>query len=160
MPLGKSQRRSERPVSSEAEVTAHLGTGQWLAVRRFLLRQGEKLRPIDDGHEAQLNDAFGSSIRLRLQDSNCFAAMAMAVAKLQRELGVCIPWKAKCLDLSKAYKQFCVSDRDRSLSVIVIFDKRNGHMVRGKCADFGAAASVFSALPLHQGAERCVFLFL
>ena len=41
----------------------------------------------------------------------------MAVAKSQRELGVCIPWKAKCLDLSKACKQFCVSERDRSLSV-------------------------------------------
>ena len=133
------------PFSSEAEVTAHLGTGQWLAVRRFLLRQGEKLRPIDDGHEAQLNDAFGSSIRLRLQDSNYFAAMAMAVAKLQRELGVCIPWKAKCLDLSKAYKQFCVSDRDRSLSVIVIFDEKGAATwYVANALMFGAAASVFS----------------
>ena len=49
------------------EVRAHLETNQWLVVRRFLLHEGEKLRPIDDGHEAQLNDAFGSSIRLRFQ---------------------------------------------------------------------------------------------
>ncbi|CAE7532121.1 unnamed protein product, partial [Symbiodinium necroappetens] len=111
------------PLATEEEVTRHLGTSQWLAVRRFLLQQGGKLRPIDDGHEAHLNDAYGSSIRLRLQDSNYFAAMAMAIAKMEKDLGVSIPWVAKCLDLSKAYKQFCVSERDRSLSVIAIFDE-------------------------------------
>ena len=133
------------PFAAKEEVTRHLGTPQWLAVRRFLLQQGGKLRPIDDGHEAHLNDAYGSSIRLRLQDSNYFAAMAMAIAKMEKDLGVCIPWVAKCLDLSKAYKQFCVSERDRSLSVIVIFDEAGvPTWYVANSLIFGAAASVFS----------------
>ncbi|CAE7480278.1 unnamed protein product [Symbiodinium necroappetens] len=101
------------PFATEEEVTRHLGTSQWLAVR--------------------------------LQDSNYFAAMAMAIAKMEKDLGVSIPWVAKCLDLSKAYKQFCVSERDRSLSVIVIFDEAGvPTWYVANSLIFGAAASVFS----------------
>ena len=33
-------------------------------MRQFVIQQGSKLRPIDDGLEAQLNAAYTSTIRL------------------------------------------------------------------------------------------------
>ena len=45
-----------------------LGAHRWLAIRRFVIKQGQKHRPIDDALEAHLNDAYTSTIRLRLQD--------------------------------------------------------------------------------------------
>ena len=47
----------EGPYRSAHEVTAALGHDQWRIMRRFVIEQGSKLRPIDDGLEAQLNSA-------------------------------------------------------------------------------------------------------
>ena len=55
------------PFHSESEVTKELGTHRWLAIRRFVIKQGQKHRPIDDALEAHLNDAYTSTIRLRLK---------------------------------------------------------------------------------------------
>ena len=52
------------PYHSDAEVTEVLGHPNWRIVRRFIIEQGTKLRPIDDGLEAQLNSAYTSTIRL------------------------------------------------------------------------------------------------
>jgi hypothetical protein len=56
----------EGPYRSAHEVTAALGHDQWRIMRRFVIEQGSKLRPIDDGLEAQLNSAYTSTIRLDL----------------------------------------------------------------------------------------------
>ena len=45
----------EGPVSSSAGVSEALGHDQWRIMRRFVIEQGSKVRPIDDGLEAQLN---------------------------------------------------------------------------------------------------------
>ena len=60
----------EGPFASEQEVSEYLGTDRWLAVRRFVIKQGQKYRPIDDGHECQLKEAYSSSIRLKMQDAD------------------------------------------------------------------------------------------
>ena len=58
-------------------------------------------------------------------------------------------WVGKCLDLSKAYKQLAVSERDRSMAVILIHataadgDLRARYYVSNSLM-FGAAASVFA----------------
>ncbi|CAK9014200.1 Uncharacterized protein SCF082_LOCUS12246 [Durusdinium trenchii] len=49
------------PFKSEEEVTAILGHENWSVMRRFVIQQGQKLRPIDDGLEAQLNAAYTST---------------------------------------------------------------------------------------------------
>ena len=60
----------EGPFFSAAEVTEALGHPNWRIMRRFVIEQGAKLRPIDDGLEAQLNSAYTSTIRLDLQDAD------------------------------------------------------------------------------------------
>ena len=69
-------------------------------MRRFVKEQGSKLRPIDDGLEAQLNAAYSSTIRPDLQDADYVIALAL-------QLGECASMAlvGKTLDLSKAYKQ-------------------------------------------------------
>lgn len=68
----------EGPFHSEAEVSAHLGTSDWSVIRRFVLVQGaeQKLRPMDDCLEAQLNFAYASSVYLKQQDIDYVAGLA------------------------------------------------------------------------------------
>ena len=44
----------ERPFSPSAEVSEALGHDQWRIMRRFVIEQGSKLRPVDDGLDAGL----------------------------------------------------------------------------------------------------------
>ena len=68
-------------------------------MRRFVIELGSKLRPTDDGLEAQLNAACSFTIRLDLQDVDYVIALAL-------QLGECasMAWIGKTLDLSKVYK--------------------------------------------------------
>ena len=71
-------------------------------MRRFVIEQGAKLRPIDDGLEAQLNSAYTSTIRLDLQDADYVVALALALGESKE-----LEWVGKTLDLSKAYTSNC-----------------------------------------------------
>ena len=100
----RRRKRRWKPASckalshSESEVTKELGTHWWLAIRRFVIKQGQKFslsmthwKPISE-RCLQLNDQTKVA-RWRLRDvdgSACFED--------GRPFG-------KCLDLSKAYKQ-------------------------------------------------------
>jgi hypothetical protein len=55
-----------------------------MVVRRFVLVQGgdeAKLRPIDDCHESQLNQAFTSTSYLQLQDMDYISGLALRIAE-------------------------------------------------------------------------------
>ena len=57
------------------------GHPNWRIVRRFIIEQGTKLQPIDDGLEAQLNSAYTSTIRLDLQDADYVIALTLELGK-------------------------------------------------------------------------------
>eukprot|EP00439_Symbiodinium_sp_Y106_P035094 s7797_g4.t1 len=137
---------------TEEQVSEKLGTTRWSAIRRFVLVQGAelKLRPIDDCAEAQLNDAYTSTIKLRTMDSDYVSALALRITKLEAEraarLGVSPrPWVGKTLDLTKAYKQLPILPAHRDLCVILVTDKNNKtqHYI-GNALVFGATSAVFS----------------
>ena len=116
----------EGPLSEE-QVTRAVGHSSWSAVRRFVLVQGAelKLRPIDDCHEAQLNDAYSSTIKLKMMDSDYVTALALMISRMEvaraKKLGVpARPWAGKTLDLTKAYKQLPVLPAHRDLCVIYV----------------------------------------
>ena len=140
----------EGPFNSEAEVSAHLGREDWGVIRRFVLVQGAemKLRPIDDCHEAQLNQAYSVTSYLKLQDVDYIAGLALCIAERlaagdngpARE-----PWLGKCLDLSKAYKQMAVHPDHRHMAVIFFHDLagRPRYYVANSLM-FGSCAAVYS----------------
>ena len=68
----------EGPFFSEGAVSDYFGHDKWMVVRRFVLVQGaeQKLRPIDDCLEAQLNMVLTSASYLKLQDVDYIASLA------------------------------------------------------------------------------------
>ena len=108
----------EGPFRSAAEVSAVFGHDRWRIMRRFVIEQGAKLRPIDDGLEAQLNCAVLSTIRLDVQDADYVIAMAMLLGESSN-----FEWMGKTLDLAKAYKQLAVFPGHRDLAVVFFKDK-------------------------------------
>ncbi|CAE7464336.1 unnamed protein product [Symbiodinium sp. CCMP2592] len=100
---------------TESQVSSFFHSDDWSCIRRFLILQGaeNKPRPIDDGHEALINNCFTATIKLELQSSDFVAAeRSRATGEPPRS------WLGKCLDLSKAYKQMPMKKEHRSLAVI------------------------------------------
>lgn len=140
----------EGPFHSEKEVSEHLGSSNWSVIRRFVLVQGaeQKLRPIDDCLEAQLNFAYTSTVYLKLQDIDYVAGLALkltqAVAGGNQKFGSG-RWVGKCLDLSKAYKQLAVRPEHRDLAVIFFHDAHGApkYFVANSLM-FGSTAAVYA----------------
>ncbi|CAE7664556.1 unnamed protein product [Symbiodinium sp. CCMP2592] len=110
---------------TESQVSGLFHSEDWNCIRRFLILQGaeNKPRPIDDGHEALINNCFTATIKLELQSSDFVAALAtrIAIEEAERSRATGEPprsWLGKCLDLSKAYKQMPMKKEHRSLAVI------------------------------------------
>ena len=125
---------------SAEEVTNLLGHSKWRIMRRFVIEQGAKLRPIDDGLEAQLNSAYTSTIRLDLQDADYVVAMAL---KLGKHKG--LNWVGKTLDLSKAYKQLPIKPGHRDLAVVFFRDSQGKpRYYVPNALMFGSTAAVYA----------------
>ncbi|CAE6941197.1 unnamed protein product [Symbiodinium sp. CCMP2592] len=110
---------------TESQVSSFFHSDDWNCIRSFLILQGaeNKPRPIDDGHEALINNCFTATIKLELQSSDFVAALAarIAIEEAERSRATGEPprsWLGKCLDLSKAYKQMPMKKEHRSLAVI------------------------------------------
>ncbi|CAE7749643.1 unnamed protein product, partial [Symbiodinium microadriaticum] len=110
---------------TEKEVSDFFHTDDWNCIRRFLILQGaeKKPRPIDDGHEALINNCYTSMIKLELQSSDFVTCMAKTLARRESERSTTQGtsfrrWLGKCLDLSKAYKQLPTKKEHRSLAVV------------------------------------------
>ena len=128
------------PYHSDAEVTEVLGHPNWRIVRRFIIEQGTKLRPIDDGLEAQLNSAYTSTIRLDLQDADYVIALTLELGK---KAG--LNWVGKTLDLSKAYKQLPIKPSHRDLAVVFFRDNTgNARYYIPNSLMFGSTAAVYA----------------
>ncbi|CAE7383189.1 unnamed protein product [Symbiodinium sp. CCMP2456] len=116
----------EGPFHSEEEVTRFLGHDRWCCIRRFIIQQGDKYRPIDDCCECQLNEGYSSTFKLRLQDADYFACLAMDVCRRvvsnpsRQDLK---GWSGKCLDLSRAYKQLAILPVHVDLAVCLTHTK-------------------------------------
>ncbi|CAE7537200.1 unnamed protein product, partial [Symbiodinium necroappetens] len=113
----------EGPFYSEAAVSEYLGHDRWCCVRRFIIQQNDKYRPIDDCCECQLNEGYSSTFKLRLQDADYFACLVLNICKriLSSSLRVTFAeWSGKCLDLSRAYKQLAILPAHVDLAVCLV----------------------------------------
>ena len=104
----------------ENQVSAHLGHSEWSCVRRFIIQQSEKYRPIDDCAECQQNEGFCSTYKL--QDADYLSRISLEVGKRIKALNPpshLLSWKGKCVGLKKAYKQLAVCPKHRDVAVCV-----------------------------------------
>ncbi|CAE7224116.1 unnamed protein product [Symbiodinium sp. CCMP2592] len=141
---------------------------KWIPVRRFSIRQKNKLRPIDDLSENAVNQAWAvmERIGLRALDEITWACMALMRTSLGRrevffrksdgsvlsgplhsywhqDARRCSP-VLKTTDLRSAYKQFAIRPEHHRMCVVTLKDPADGSTKGFVCRvlPFGALASV------------------
>ena len=160
---------------SVGEVTEMFGR-QWLPVRRFAVKQKNKIRPIDDFRESTLNETFGSAEKpeLRTMDHVLWTMVILAqyltfhehmsfqLSDGTRLDGDVHPewrrlkpvFKTTCIDLQSAYKQLAVHPNEHRRTVVTLWgqEETTTHVLRFE----GAAIWSFSQRsPFPEG--QCVF---
>ena len=156
------------PYDNEEQVSALLGTTDWSMTPRFVLFQGEELKPriIDNFKASAVNAAFGSSSYLDLHDTDFLSCFLVFLSQLHcqgqhidvelsdgsRLLGKphnsfqkLTSMLGRGVDLSKAYKQVAVAPKSLKHSVLGV-RKSDGSWkyFLSRSLPFGAGASVFA----------------
>ena len=160
------------PFSTEAEVSDFLGRDDWVVNPRFVLVQGpsQKPRVIDNCRQSGLNATFTSLEHLHLHDFDMVVSVAKLIkscnssdeVKMTLSTGGVLKgrphaslknpqWKARSLDLAKAYKQLPVHPNSRHLAVVGYqLPDRSWKYYVSNSLPFGASASVFGFLRVSR----------
>ncbi|CAE7695441.1 unnamed protein product [Symbiodinium sp. CCMP2456] len=145
---------------SATEISNLLGHEHWCVIRRFLLDQGSKQRPIDDACQSQTNAAYSTTIRLELHNADYIASVALFIAKQVKEGRQRFgsgDWVGKCLDLTKAYKQMALHPSHRDLCVTYFRGPDGKEMFfLPNSLMFGATAAVYEFIRV----SRCLWFLI
>ena len=157
------------PFFSEEAVTEKIGHPNWSIVRRFVISQegGQKLRPLDNCLEWQVNEAYTSTIQLELQDADYITATAAAIGKIltgksqtSSRKPLIKTWLWKCFDLSIAYKQMAIFPQHRDLAVIYFRDRDDRERFYiPRSLLFGATSAVFSFNRVSRSIAHVLMIF-
>jgi len=156
------------------EIAARVGP-RWVAARRFGIRQGEKIRPIDNFAEFGVNDAFGSSEKVALLSVDHIVSWSRArleccnedrKVRLVDNAGTewngqlhdswsVEDWRSiqgRVADLQNAYKQLAVHPSCQSFSVIAAQDPSSGivKLFEAWALMFGETAAVYGFLRISR----------
>eukprot|EP00435_Cladocopium_sp_Y103_P060244 s575_g22.t1 len=119
--------------------------------RRFPVKQRNKVRPIDDYRSSMVNSSVTQTEGVTVHTIDHISAMIALWMRLSAESREDTGLKAKCWDLSDAYKQFPLSDHafDHD-AFLVVFDpdSQSPCIYQQKVLPFGSIASVTSFLRL------------
>ena len=161
------------PFSRE-EIEEQVGD-QWIAARRFGLKQENKIRPIDNFAEYMVNDAFGSKEKVELLSVDHVVAWGRAWLGAISEDGTFLvkdnqgaTWYCKAhtdwtreewrklrgriTDLANAYKQVPASPKDKALGIIAVQDPDSFvvNLFRAWSLMFGETAAVYAFLRISR----------
>ena len=159
----------------EAEVSQMLGCNDWSMSQRFLLLQGEELKPrvIDNYKASAINSAFGTSSHLDLHDTDiicCLLAFMLRVFTGERSIDIQLStgkrlqgerhrdfdrhpqlW-GRGVDLSKAYKQVGIAPTSLKHGALgVRLKDGTWRFFLSKSLPFGATASVYAFNKITRG---------
>lgn len=112
--------------------------------KRFPLKQGDKLRPIDDYSRSQVNSAISIYDQVTTDGVDAVAAMLAFCMKSLSEHGSPTELLGRSLDLSSAYRQLCISEETKSYAYIAVYcpETKQSHPFRQICLPFGSKAAV------------------
>ena len=149
-----------------AQIGEKLGTQTWIPLRRFGVSQKDKIRPVDDCSENNVNDAFTSveSISLGAMDHIVWSALTLCrhcvfhhsvdlrlsdgtrlAGKLHADwVRLSTSFKATAFDLKSAHKQLPVAPCDVSKAVVSLVCPGDGQprCFLMRALPFGAKAAV------------------
>ena len=111
---------------------------------RFPLRQGSKLRPIDDYSLSGVNACVTTLEAPTVDTADVACAMASKLCWSLRDKGRCARLVGRSYDLTSAYRQLCVSKASAQFAIIAVYDPHRKRVVwfRQVCLPFGSKASV------------------
>ena len=149
---------------------------RYIASARFGLRQGGKVRPIDDFSQFSVNAGFGSEERVSMLGVDHVVAWSRAWLEAEVEEGVVevstsggevwsgrlhSSWKegewsdlvGMVTDLRSAYKQLAVHPSSKSFSVVAVFDPkdRKNEIIQGVITDVWRDSCCLLFLKSEQG---------
>ena len=133
------------PISEDA-----LPQGATLT-RRFPVRKKNKIRPIDDYKSSMVNASVTQTEGVTVHTIDHIAAMIALWMRMSSKAGRNLELRAKCWDLSDAYKQLPLSDHafDHDAFLVVFDPEKPGPCIfQQKVLPFGSIASVTSFLRL------------
>ena len=150
------------------QITEMLGN-QWVASRRFGLKQGMKVRAIDDASEPGINDCFTSTEKLQLMGVDFVADVCSEIQsciegnRIELELSGsrtlkgtiskdwggkdnALSWIGRTLDLKSAYKQLAIAPEDQWCSVLAVYSpaKQGVEYFISRALLFGSTSSVYA----------------
>ena len=120
--------------------------------RRFGIKQGDKVRPIDDFTDSLVNVACSTYESPVLHTVDVAAAMIGALFELDLEKGVRTALQLRTFDLTSAYRQIGLSEMGRRYACIAVFNphEKTWAYFRPLVLPFGAIRSVHSFLRLSR----------
>ena len=115
--------------------------------RRFGVRQGSKIRPIDNYTESLVNQTTSAGEAISLHSTDVIAAtlsLWMSVMSKQEINETKLDLVGKSYDLHKAYKHLCISDEGLKDAYICVFNptSKRAELFGQYVLPFGACASV------------------
>lgn len=152
---------------TSSEITSRLGP-HWIPSRRFGVRQGGKIRPVDDFSQYLINSSTSCHEKIDLEGIDNIVSVARfflgacdgaGVWRLPGEHGdpsgtLAGDWKSqdvsdlwgRCLDLKQAYKQLVRHKDDAWASVLAVFSPLDGqvYFFEAVALPFGAVSSVLA----------------
>ena len=116
--------------------------------RRFAVVQSDKVRPIDNYSESQVNDAATIVSKCTVDGTDCIAGMVATYMRRARDAGKSPCLLGRSFDLKSAYRQLAVADSSLKWARLAVFcpADRQTHCFQQFSLPFGAKASVVAFL--------------
>eukprot|EP00435_Cladocopium_sp_Y103_P075591 s8_g60.t1 len=116
--------------------------------RRFAVVQGEKVRPIDNYIESQINDAVSVTGRCTVDGVDIITGMGAELMRALKQEGKPTKLRGRSFDLKSAYRQLAVRDDSLKWARLAVFcpSDRSTRCFQQYSLPFGAKASVVAFL--------------
>eukprot|EP00438_Fugacium_kawagutii_P027862 Skav203260 [mRNA] locus=scaffold2987:9349:10848:+ [translate_table: standard] len=112
--------------------------------RRFAVVQGEKIRPIDDYSQSQVNSTIFAEETASVDNVDFICAMLCRLMHRLAHFGKNTSITTRSLDLSSAYRQLTISDESQQFAYISVYSPVTGRaeLFRQVALPFGSKAAV------------------
>ena len=118
---------------------------------RFPIRQGEKVRAIDDFSFSGVNSCFGTTEKIELQGVDDILSLIGSMLRSGRGA-----LHGRTFDMESAYRQLAIHPLSRSKAYVAAFDpgSSSAKLYRLQSMPFGAVASVFAFIRTAAALNR------
>ena len=120
--------------------------------RRFPIRQGPKIRLIDDYTASGVNDSCAVNTKVDLHAVDTFIGVVKSYFDVMGKAGKSTGIQAKTYDLKSAYRQIPIQESHLKFGYFCIYNhkKKSPEIYRSLALPFGATHSVYSFLRLAR----------